>query len=168
MTIKENSSAFFNLGVCHYHARDLPAAIKCWKSSLRLSPESPDAHTNLASAYVLSQPSQPDLAVKHLKTAASIAPEDPEIAYNLAAVLEACEQLDDALKQYRRAYEGGIQRADQNIRNVSDDAQSARAFPVVARGSTSKMLSRLARGWASACSAGPRSSALLEIFRCGI
>lgn len=33
----------------------------------QISPDSPDAHTNLASAYVLAKPSRPDLAVKHLK-----------------------------------------------------------------------------------------------------
>lgn len=119
LEIKRNSSALFNLGVCLYHDRDLPAAIEAWNESLELAPESADAHTNLASAYVLSKPSRPDLAVSHLKTAAKITPEDPEIQYNLAAVLEACEQLEDALTAYKRALEGGIQRAEQNIRNCS-------------------------------------------------
>ncbi|EPQ31989.1 uncharacterized protein PFL1_00187 [Pseudozyma flocculosa PF-1] len=119
LEIKRNSSALFNLGVCHYHDRDLAAAIEAWNESLRLSPESADAHTNLASAYVLSKPSRPDLAVDHLKTAATITPDDPEIQYNLAAVLEACEQLEEALTAYKRALDGGIQRAEQNIRNCS-------------------------------------------------
>ncbi|SPO43196.1 uncharacterized protein PSANT_00880 [Moesziomyces antarcticus] len=119
LEIKRNSSALFNLGVCYYHDRNLDGAIAAWKESLELAPESADAHTNLASAYVLSKPSRPDLAVSHLKTAASITPDDPEIQYNLAAVLEACEQLEDALTAYKRALEGGIQRAEQNIRNCS-------------------------------------------------
>ncbi|KAJ1030667.1 hypothetical protein NDA18_001906 [Ustilago nuda] len=119
LSIKRNFSALFNLGVCLYHDRDLPAAIEAWNESLELSPDSADAHTNLASAYVLSKPSRPDLAVHHLKTAAGITPEDPEIQYNLAAVLEACEQLEDALVAYKRAQEGGISRAEQNIRNCS-------------------------------------------------
>lgn len=126
LSIKRNSSALFNLGVCLYHDRDLPAAIEAWNESLELSPESADAHTNLASAYVLSKPSRPDLAVHHLKTAASITPEDPEIQYNLAAVLEACEQLEDALVAYKRALEGGIARAEQNIRNCSAKLLSAK------------------------------------------
>ncbi|SNX81349.1 uncharacterized protein MEPE_00054 [Melanopsichium pennsylvanicum] len=117
LSIKRSSSALFNLGVCLYHDRDLPAAIEAWNESLDLAPDSADAHTNLASAYVLSKPSRPDLAVSHLKTAASITPEDPEIQYNLAAVLEACEQLEDALVAYKRALQGGIQRAEQNIKN---------------------------------------------------
>ncbi|EST09685.1 Tetratricopeptide repeat [Kalmanozyma brasiliensis GHG001] len=126
LSIKRNSSALFNLGVCLYHDRDLPAAIDAWKESLALAPESADAHTNLASAYVLSKPSRPDLAVDHLKTAAKITPEDPEIQYNLAAVLEACEQLEEALIAYKRAKEGGIERAEQNIRNCSAKLLSAR------------------------------------------
>lgn len=126
LEIKRNSSALFNLGVCYYHDRNLDGAIAAWNESLELAPESADAHTNLASAYVLSKPSRPDLAVSHLKTAASITPEDPEIQYNLAAVLEACEQLEEALVAYKRALEGGIQRADQNIRNCSAKLLSAR------------------------------------------
>jgi tetratricopeptide (TPR) repeat protein len=65
--VKENSTAWFNLGVCKYHEKDLPGAIEAWEHSLKLAPESADAHTNLASAYAMSSPSRPDLAVKHLK-----------------------------------------------------------------------------------------------------
>ena len=126
LAIKRNSSALFNLGVCFYHDRNLSAAIDAWNESLQLAPDSADAHTNLASAYVLSKPSRPDLAVQHLKTAAGITPEDPEIQYNLAAVLEACEQLEEALVAYKRALEGGIQRAEQNIRNCSAKLLSAK------------------------------------------
>ena len=62
---------------------------------------------DLASAYIISPISRPDLALQHLQyvrtaptvqivlthllsIASSLAPEDPEIAFNLAAVLEAC------------------------------------------------------------------------------
>lgn len=124
--IMENASALFNIGICHYHDRDLDRAIEAWKRALELDPESADVHTNLASAYVLSKPSRPDLAIAHLKTAASITPEDPEIQYNLAAVLEACEQLEEALIAYKRALKGGVQRSEQNIRNCSAKLLAAR------------------------------------------
>lgn len=52
---------------CCTHAEDLEGAISAWKEALRLSPDSPDAHTNLASAYVMSKPSRPDLAIEHLQ-----------------------------------------------------------------------------------------------------
>jgi len=62
---------------------------------------------DLASAYIISPITRPDLALQHLQyvrtapaaesvltlspsIASSLAPEDPEIAFNLAAVLEAC------------------------------------------------------------------------------
>ncbi|CAG8566726.1 971_t:CDS:2 [Acaulospora colombiana] len=56
---------------------------------------------------------------KVTRIAASLAPEDGEIAFNLAAVLEACGQLEAALVQYKRSLEFNVERAEQNIRNVS-------------------------------------------------
>lgn len=57
----------------------------------------------------MSKPSRPDLATNHLRTAAAQSPDDPEIHYNLGAVLEACEELQEALQAYQRAYDGGIE-----------------------------------------------------------
>lgn len=65
--VKETASARFNLGVCLYHEQNVEGAIEAWKRTLELSPEAADAHTNLASAYVMSSPTRPDLAVDHLK-----------------------------------------------------------------------------------------------------
>ena len=109
-----------------YPTENLPEAIKCWEESHALSP-SPDALTNLASAYAMSSPSRPDLAVEHLKTASKLSPEDVEISYNLATILEATEQLEEALVAYRRALEGGVERASENIRNVTAKIIGARA-----------------------------------------
>lgn len=65
--ISESPSAYFNLGVCHYASKEIDKAIEAWTHTIQLSPESADAHTNLASAYVMSSPSRPDLAIEHLK-----------------------------------------------------------------------------------------------------
>jgi len=46
---------------------DLEGAIKSWNEALRLAPDSPDAHTNIASAYIMTKPSRPDLAIYHLQ-----------------------------------------------------------------------------------------------------
>ncbi|KAK0522073.1 hypothetical protein OC842_006575 [Tilletia horrida] len=119
LAIKESSSALFNLGVCQYHAKDLTAAIESWNRVIELSPSSSDAHMNIASAFVMSVPPRPDLAIDHLKTAANLNPEDAEIQFNLGAVLEACEQLEEAAKAYQRAFDGGIARAEMNLRNIS-------------------------------------------------
>ncbi|EGN92196.1 hypothetical protein SERLA73DRAFT_117649 [Serpula lacrymans var. lacrymans S7.3] len=134
--IKRNASSLFNLGVTHYHLKEFDEAITAWKESIALQPASADAHTNLASAYIISPVSRPDLALHHLQhvhpfqasclsltivfsIAASLSPEDPEIAFNLAAVLEATGQLEEALKQYTRSKEFGVERAVMHIRNVS-------------------------------------------------
>ncbi|KIM56493.1 hypothetical protein SCLCIDRAFT_29537 [Scleroderma citrinum Foug A] len=100
--IKRNASSLFNLGVTHYHLKEFDEAIAAWQESIRLQPDSPDAHTNLASAI-----------------AASLAPKDPEISFNLAAVLEATGQLEEALTYYKHAKEHGVERAAMHIRNVS-------------------------------------------------
>jgi len=119
VNIKRTASSLFNLGVAHYHLKTFSEAVKAWKEAIKLQPDSPDAHTNLASAYIMSPPPRPDLALHHLRTAASLAPDDAEIAFNLAAVLEACGHLEPALQHYKRAKAFGVDRADLHIRNVS-------------------------------------------------
>ncbi|RDB23820.1 hypothetical protein Hypma_009017 [Hypsizygus marmoreus] len=118
--IKRSASSLFNLGVTHYHLKEYDEAIEAWKESIALQPSSPDAHTNLASAYIISPGiPRPDLAIHHLRIATSLSPEDPEIAFNLAAVLEATGRLEDALVQYQRSKDYGVERAALHIRNVS-------------------------------------------------
>ncbi|KAE9393449.1 TPR-like protein [Gymnopus androsaceus JB14] len=117
--INRNASSLFNLGVTHYHLKEFDEAIAAWKESIELQPASPDAHTNLASAYIVSPLPRPDLALHHLHIASSISPEDPEIAFNLAAVLEATGKLEEALEQYKRSETYGVERAKMHIRNVS-------------------------------------------------
>ncbi|KAF8492494.1 hypothetical protein JB92DRAFT_3085001 [Gautieria morchelliformis] len=117
--IKRSASSLFNLGVTHYHLKEFDAAIEAWKECIALSPGSADAHTNLASAYILSPVTpRPDLALHHLQIASELSPEDPEIAFNLAAVLEACGRLEDALTHYKRARKFGVEKAEVHIRNV--------------------------------------------------
>jgi len=117
--IKRTASSLFNLGVTHYLLKEYDEAINVWKESISLQPSSPDAHLNLASAYIISAFTRPDLAIHHLQIASSLAPEDPEIAFNLAAVLEASGRLEDALAYYKRSQEFGVERAAVHIRNVS-------------------------------------------------
>ncbi|KAI0060939.1 TPR-like protein [Artomyces pyxidatus] len=117
--IKRNASSLFNLGVTHYHLKEFDDAIAAWKESIELQPSSADAHTNLASAYIISPVARPDLALQHLRIATSLAPEDPEIAFNLAAVLEACGRLEEALEYYKRSKANGVDRAASHILNVS-------------------------------------------------
>ncbi|QRW17057.1 hypothetical protein RhiXN_05059 [Rhizoctonia solani] len=117
--LKPNASNLFNLGVTKYHAKDFDGAIENWKQSIELQPDSPDAHTNLASAYIMNPVPKPQLAVQHLRIAVELAPQDPEIAFNLAAVLEACGELDESLKYYTISKDNGVERAAVHVRNVS-------------------------------------------------
>ncbi|KAG8946114.1 hypothetical protein FRC04_012092 [Tulasnella sp. 424] len=123
LEIKKTPSALFNYGVTCYHTKDFQAAIDAWKESIELQPDSPDAHTielgDLASAYIMMPMSRPDLALQHLRAASDLAPEDAEIAFNLAAVLEASGQLEEALEQYKRSKQYGVEKADMHVRNVS-------------------------------------------------
>jgi len=57
-----------------------------------------------------------DRAASSERLAASITPNDAEVQFNLAAVLEACEQLEESIKAYEIALSGGIERAQENIR----------------------------------------------------
>ncbi|TFK25593.1 TPR-like protein [Coprinopsis marcescibilis] len=116
--IKRNAGSLFNLGVTHYHLKEYDQAISAWKESISLQPSSPDAHINLASAYIISPVPRPDLALHHLELASSLSPEDPEIAFNHAAVLEAAGKLEEALEKYQVAKKFGIERAAVHIRNV--------------------------------------------------
>lgn len=127
LSIKPSSSSHFNLGVVHFQTGDLPSSISSFQASLALSPDSADAHANLASAYIMSTPARPDLAVEHLSEAARLDPEDGEVQFNLGAVLEACERLEEALESYRRAGERGIERAEMNGRNVAAKILAAKA-----------------------------------------
>ena len=74
LRVHKSASAHYNLGVVMYQERaydcspdDLAGAIAEWTEALAIAPDSPDAHTNIASAYIMSKPSRPDLAVSHLR-----------------------------------------------------------------------------------------------------
>ncbi|GAA6009513.1 hypothetical protein JCM10207_003810 [Rhodosporidiobolus poonsookiae] len=140
--VKETSIGYYNLGVVQYQLQSLPSAIASFESSLRLTPPdvkivhpdpdpsvplpelSPaqvilaDTHTNLGAAYILSRPPNPAKALEHLQKALMINPDDGEVCYNLAAVLEATGELDEALVAFERALKLGIDRAAVNVRNV--------------------------------------------------
>jgi tetratricopeptide (TPR) repeat protein len=71
-------AGLYNLGVCFYQLSNLPEAITAWQRSLEHAP-SPDAHTNLASAFIMKQPPEPEKALENLRAAIKMAPLDAEI-----------------------------------------------------------------------------------------
>lgn len=108
-----------------------------WLSQLPLTRHA--QHNNLATAVMLRKPPVPERALSHFREAIKLSPSDGQIRFNLAAVLEATGRLQgasrsrlpsaraglqepaavtDSLEEYKLAKELGIERADQNIRNV--------------------------------------------------
>lgn len=143
LRIKDTAIGNYNLGVVRYTEKNLPMAIKHFLHSLTLTPTSTtprkslsesndptppltpteiilaDTHTNLGACFIMSEPPRPDLALYHLQEALEINPDDGEVCFNLAAVLEATGEEDEALVAYNRAESLGVEAAKVNIRNVS-------------------------------------------------
>ena len=122
----QDAQAFFNLGVAFQQSNALSEAIKAWETSLALSlkssGEQADVHTNLSAAYILHpNPAQrdPAKALKHIRRACELDPEDGQAHFNRAAILESQQILDEAEIAYKKALDLGVQRAEQNLRNVS-------------------------------------------------
>lgn len=106
------------------HAEDLAGAIESWEHALRISPDSPDAHTNIASAYIMSKPPQADKAIHHLTyvlqflrqygcVAKSGRRRDPlQSGYGARSMYVvftyAGEQLEPAIQAYKKAKDSGI------------------------------------------------------------
>ncbi|ELU43640.1 TPR_2 domain-containing protein [Rhizoctonia solani AG-1 IA] len=105
--LKPNASNLFNLGVTKYHAKDFDGAIENWKQSIELQPDSPDAHTNLASAYIMNPVPKPQLAVQHLSLIIGNLTQGP-----------VGGELDESLKYYTISKDNGVERAAVHVRNV--------------------------------------------------
>jgi tetratricopeptide (TPR) repeat protein len=92
-------------------------AIKSFERSLDYTPNSADAHTNIASAYLMLRDTTN--AIKHLEQASNFNPLDGEVQYNLACVYEATGNLDDAKIRFERASIAGIDKADAALEKLA-------------------------------------------------
>lgn len=88
-------------------------AIKAFERSLEYEPNQADAHTNIASAYLMLK-NVPE-ALKHLEQASNFNPLDGEIQYNLGCVYEAIGKLDAAKTRFERAHILGIAKAEEAL-----------------------------------------------------
>ncbi|TIA83253.1 hypothetical protein E3P98_00878 [Wallemia ichthyophaga] len=123
---KTAAMGLFNLGVTQFYTKDIQGAIATWEKSLAIEPTS-DLLSNLASAHILSSPSNPAKAIEYLTQARDVNPDDPEVAFNLGVVSEATGQLESALDNYKAAKSLGVERAEENVRNVGAKIISERA-----------------------------------------
>ncbi|CAO0802553.1 unnamed protein product [Mucor circinelloides] len=104
-----SAAGYFNIGVCYFQMGKHKDAIKSFERSLEYEPNSADAHTNIASGYLMLKDTTN--AIKHLEQASNFNPLDGEVQYNLACVYEAVGRLQDAKIRFERAGIMGIDRA---------------------------------------------------------
>lgn len=125
-----SGAGYFNIGVCYFQMGNYKLyfstwpsfhltlytrtgkhkdAIKSFERSLEYTPNSADAHTNIASSYLMLKDTAN--AIKHLEQASNFNPLDGEVQYNLACVYEAVGRLQDAKVRFERAGLMGIDRA---------------------------------------------------------
>ncbi|KAI9012697.1 hypothetical protein CLU79DRAFT_848469 [Phycomyces nitens] len=136
--IAPSGAGYFNIGVCYFQmgicrleqvygmyerisdeilAGKHKDAIKSFERSLEFTPHSADAHTNIASAYIMLK----DIpnAIKHLEQASNFNPLDGEVQYNLACVYEATGKLEAAKTRFERAADLGIAKAEANLAKLA-------------------------------------------------
>lgn len=92
-------------------------AIEAFKKSLEFQPNQADAHTNIASAYLMLKNVKE--AVQHLEQASNFNPLDGEIQYNLGCVYEATGNLDGAKTRFERAEMLGIPKAKEALEKLA-------------------------------------------------
>ena len=91
----------FNLGTLLAEAGRLPDAIRHFKETVRLDPDSDRAHYNLARAF--EETARPQEAIKHYLATLRLRTDDASSHYNLARLLEDTGQPLQATEHYRQA-----------------------------------------------------------------
>jgi len=95
--------AYYNLGVVLSKAKQMPAAVECYKQTLRLVPRYAEAHNNLGMA--LGQQGDLTEALEQLRQAVEIRPDFAEAHSNLASLLLPAGHVLEAREHYQRALE---------------------------------------------------------------
>ncbi|KAI8371862.1 hypothetical protein BD560DRAFT_105812 [Blakeslea trispora] len=111
--IAPSGAGYFNIGVCYFQMGKYKDAIKAFERSLEYTPNSADAHTNIASGYLMLKDTT--RAIQHLEQASNFNPLDGEVQYNLGCVYEAVGRLEDAQTRFERADLAGIERAQKAL-----------------------------------------------------
>ena len=92
---------FTHLGDMYIAESNLPAAIESYQKGIQLNPNEPNAHNNLAVAYMRS--GQKDLAIKELQIELSVFPNNILALYNLGVLILEKNQIAEAETLFRRA-----------------------------------------------------------------
>ncbi|KAI7866596.1 hypothetical protein BDF14DRAFT_1810473 [Spinellus fusiger] len=115
-----SGAGYFNIGVCYFQMGKHKDSIVAFKKSLEYVPHSSDAHTNMASAYIMLK-DVPN-AIRHLEQASNFNPLDGEIHYNLGCVYEATNNFEGAQTRFERAVDLGIEKAEAKLLALSKKA----------------------------------------------
>ena len=111
--IAPSGAGYFNIGVCYFQMGKYKDAIQSFERSLEYTPHSADAHTNIASGYLMLKDTAK--AIQHLEQASNFNPLDGEVQYNLGCVYEAVGRLEDAKTRFERADLAGSERAQKAL-----------------------------------------------------
>ena len=114
----QNAPVWHLLGVTYYSAGDIQKAIAAYQNALKVDPNQPQTHNNLATA--LAQSDRPTEAVNHYQQAIALAPDYTESYYNLAKTYKTLGNLDLALENYQEALKlnSDYTQARQNLGNL--------------------------------------------------
>lgn len=97
----DDPRSHYNLGVYHQDRGDLPRAIECYRTALRLDPVHVPTLVNLSMVY--ANTGQTDQVEELLRQALRAEPENAAANFNLGLLLAERERLDEAEDRLRRA-----------------------------------------------------------------
>lgn len=98
---KENDMAYQSLGYALFLRRDIDAAIRNYRESLRINPRNADACNNLGAA--LAEQGKFTDAIEQYREAMRLRPTSPEAFNNFGVALAHLKRFDEAAAQYQAA-----------------------------------------------------------------
>jgi tetratricopeptide (TPR) repeat protein len=101
------SDNLYNLANCCYSLKKTDDALKYWKQSAIIKPNS-DVYVNIANIYTIDKKFA--FAIENYRKALELSPNDGEIHYNFAVTLEFDSQFEEAVKHYQKAIDLGIDK----------------------------------------------------------
>jgi tetratricopeptide (TPR) repeat protein len=98
-TTSNNWLAYNNLGTDLMRHGETVQAIGCFRETIRIAPDYPDAHNNLGTAY--ETVGNTTEAIEEFRVAASLNPESPDIHFNLGLAYLLAGRQDSAVAELR-------------------------------------------------------------------
>jgi tetratricopeptide (TPR) repeat protein len=128
----EKAKKLYDDGLVHYRNGKWSEAERSLKKAIRLNPEFPDAHNDLANVYL--KKGRLKESFNEYRKALGFAPNHPMLLNNIGNVLMTQRDFKQALKWFNRALEQDPQNAithcnlGSTLRGLGDDAGAASAY----------------------------------------